>query len=162
MGWMKIVLTNLRSVPQIYLNWERKSPRGWSMGAVVLDLTGGSLSLVQIFIDTWAIDRKGLFYNLNLPKFALGIMSIVYDGVYLMQHYCLGYRKNNIEFKDTQDELKSILSHLSRKNSLETGALRKVSYRSNVKSDLLTNTDLNLMNSKTEEGDKKMRSRCIK
>lgn len=44
MGIMKILLTNIRSFPQMYLNWRRKSTRGWSMAATSLDFFGAILS----------------------------------------------------------------------------------------------------------------------
>jgi hypothetical protein len=38
-------------IPQAYINYQRKSTEGWSIENILLDLTGGVLSLyVPIFI----------------------------------------------------------------------------------------------------------------
>ena len=35
---------------QAYMNFRRKSTEGWSIGNVLLDCTGGSFSLLQMFL----------------------------------------------------------------------------------------------------------------
>ena len=106
MGNAKIVQTNLRAFPQIYQNWFRKSTRGWSMVAVFQDLFGGILSLCQMVIDCFIQGPSLFLQNLNVPKLALGIMSIVYDAVYLIQHYGLGYRYGDRnEFSRPSEEI---------------------------------------------------------
>ena len=35
---------------QAYMNYKRKSTEGWSIGNVLLDFTGGSFSMVQLFL----------------------------------------------------------------------------------------------------------------
>ncbi|KAG8122584.1 putative Cystinosis nephropathic protein [Naja naja] len=59
-----------------YLNFRRKSTQGWSIGNVLLDFTGDAWKL--IFGDP--------------TKFGLGLFSIVFDIVFMIQHYCL-YRQ---------------------------------------------------------------------
>lgn len=89
----------------MYLNYKRKSTRGWSMTATSLDLFGALLSLVQLFID-WTFDRYKKFWEaVNVPKLFLGVMSIVYDCIFLFQHYGLGYRNNNPEFREQKSEI---------------------------------------------------------
>ena len=46
MGYAKAAITFVKYCPQVYLNWKRKSTVGWSTENVLLDLTGGSLSLL--------------------------------------------------------------------------------------------------------------------
>ena len=38
-------------MPQVYLNAVRKSTDGWNIDNVVLDFTGGTLSLAQLLLD---------------------------------------------------------------------------------------------------------------
>lgn len=56
----------------------------------MLDLTGGSLSFAQMAIDGFACGTplfgKGAF---NVVKFMLSVMSIFFDTIFLIQHYCL-------------------------------------------------------------------------
>ena len=40
----------VRYVPQAYMNFRRKSTVGWSIGNILLDFTGGSLSIIQVMI----------------------------------------------------------------------------------------------------------------
>ena len=38
---------------QAFMNYRRKSTEGWSIGNVLLDLTGGSFSLLQMFLISY-------------------------------------------------------------------------------------------------------------
>jgi len=46
-GYAKALITFVKYLPQVYLNYKRKSTVGWSLANVLLDLTGGTLSFVQ-------------------------------------------------------------------------------------------------------------------
>ena len=83
-GYAKAVITFVKYMPQVYLNWKRKSTVGWSLENVCLDMTGGLLSFFQQFIDS-AILGKSLFGNetFNVIKFCLSVMSICFDSVFL-------------------------------------------------------------------------------
>ena len=48
---MKLVVSFLKYLPQSYYNYKRKSTVGWSIYAILLDLTGGVLSLLQGVLD---------------------------------------------------------------------------------------------------------------
>lgn len=39
--------------PQAYMNFYYKSTKGWSIGGVLLDFTGGSFSLLQMFLQSY-------------------------------------------------------------------------------------------------------------
>lgn len=53
-GYSKAGITFVKYLPQVYLNYKRKSTVGWSIANIFLDFTGGSLSLLQQLIDTVA------------------------------------------------------------------------------------------------------------
>ena len=38
-------------IPQAYINFKRKLTIGWSVGNVILDFSGGALSVFQMVID---------------------------------------------------------------------------------------------------------------
>ena len=90
MGYAKAAITFVKYCPQVYLNWKRKSTVGWSTENVLLDLTGGSLSLLQSALNSIALGErffeKGGF---NVVKFILSITSIVFDSIFLFQHFVL-------------------------------------------------------------------------
>ena len=54
-GYCKIAISFVKYCPQVYLNYKRKSTVGWSLGNVLLDLTGGLLSFAQIFLEAAAL-----------------------------------------------------------------------------------------------------------
>ena len=40
------------------MNFRRKSTVGWSIGNVLLDFTGGSLSILQMFLTSYNYGKK--------------------------------------------------------------------------------------------------------
>jgi len=90
MGYGKAAITFVKYLPQVYLNWSRKSTVGWSIENVILDFTGGSFSLLQELIDSYTLGKdpfKG--DGFNIVKFMLSIMSIFFDTVFMIQRYVL-------------------------------------------------------------------------
>ena len=90
MGYCKCAISFVKYIPQVYLNYKRKSTVGWSIGNVLLDLTGGILSFLQIWINAAALDQPVFTGDaFNMVKFMLSILSIFFDTIFLIQHYCL-------------------------------------------------------------------------
>ncbi|POR35035.1 Cystinosin [Tolypocladium paradoxum] len=87
-GYVKLVVTLVKYTPQIVANWRNKSTHGWSIWQVLLDLAGGLLSVAQQAIDSW-LQRDWSGVTGNPVKFALGNASMVYDSVFMWQHYVL-------------------------------------------------------------------------
>ena len=46
MGYCKAAISFVKYVPQVYLNYSRKSTVGWSLANVILDFMGGTLSFL--------------------------------------------------------------------------------------------------------------------
>ena len=90
MGIGKVIISFVKYLPQVYLNWVRKSTYGWSISNILLDFTGGSFSFLQIFIDWINKGSTGSFTGgLNMAKFLLSIISMFFDVIFMLQHYCL-------------------------------------------------------------------------
>lgn len=53
------MLTNFLLHYQAYMNFRRKSTEGWSIGNVLLDFTGGSFSLLQMFLQSYNNGKAG-------------------------------------------------------------------------------------------------------
>ena len=104
MGYAKAAITFVKYCPQVYLNYKRKSTVGWSLENVLLDFTGGSLSLLQSILNSVALGKplfeKGAF---NLVKFILSITSILFDSIFMFQHFVL-YRGAHDDLKGDQAE----------------------------------------------------------
>jgi cystinosin len=86
---VKVGITLIKYVPQIYMNWRRKSTVGVNIHNFILDFMGGFLSITQLVMDAvLAHDGFGAVVG-NFSKFGLGVLAICFDIVYLVQHYIL-------------------------------------------------------------------------
>ena len=91
LGYVKLMVTVVKYMPQVWVNYKRKSTVGWSIWQILLDLFGGILSLLQLVIDSSLQDDwSGL--TGNPVKFGLGNVSIFFDVIFMFQHYWL-YRE---------------------------------------------------------------------
>lgn len=104
-SYVKLVVTLIKYTPQVVVNYKNKSvlqvPRepspetdmtrstvGWSISQILLDFAGGVLSITQQGIDSYLQgDWSGI--TGNPVKFALGNVSMMYDVVFVTQHYVL-------------------------------------------------------------------------
>ncbi|KAG9325467.1 hypothetical protein KVV02_007498 [Mortierella alpina] len=85
---VKLVISFLKYCPQVYINWHAKSTVGWSIHNILLDFTGGLLSIAQLVLDaSIAGDWTGI--SGDLVKFGLGFLSIAFDLIFMAQHYIL-------------------------------------------------------------------------
>jgi len=109
---IKLIISIAKYVPQVYLNHTRRSTVGWSIGNVLLDFTGGVLSVFQAFWDcSLSGDWSGI--SGDPVKFGLGFISIIFDVIFMVQHYVLfpqdGSINNNIEDDDCDDSNKLVV-----------------------------------------------------
>lgn len=79
MASVKLVLTILTYLPQVLLNYERKSTNGWNLWNVIFDCTGGVLSMLQLLLDSINLGdvKHGLLGN--IPKLILGFITLSFD-----------------------------------------------------------------------------------
>lgn len=75
---IKLVITIVKYIPQAALNYQRKSTIGWNIWNVLLDFSGGLLSLTQLFVDAFVMDDFSAI-NGNWIKFGLGFVSLFFD-----------------------------------------------------------------------------------
>ena len=66
---------------------------GWSIGNILLDFTGGVLSMLQMFLIGYNNDDWDSIFG-DFTKFGLGLISVLFDVVFIVQHYWL-YRGNS-------------------------------------------------------------------
>ncbi|XP_056662922.1 cystinosin isoform X2 [Monodelphis domestica] len=95
-SYIKLAVTLVKYFPQAFLNFRRKSTEGWSIGNVLLDFVGGFFSLLQMFFTSYNNDEWNLIFG-DPTKFGLGMFSIVFDVVFIVQHYCLYRQKPGYE-----------------------------------------------------------------
>lgn len=98
MASVKLVLTILTYLPQVLLNYERKSTNGWNLWNVIFDCTGGLLSMLQLLLDS--INLGDVQHGLlgNIPKLILGFITLSFDvsmdGLSII--CCICYSRNYI------------------------------------------------------------------
>jgi cystinosin len=103
LGYVKLLTVFLKYIPQAWVNYKRKSTLGWSIYPMLLDFAGGWLSLAQLCIDS-ALENDWSGVTGNPVKFGLGNITIVFDIIFMLQHYVL-YRhpKKYIEDEDEEE-----------------------------------------------------------
>lgn len=101
-SYIKLAVTLVKYVPQAYMNFRRKSTDGWSIGNVLLDFTGGSLSILQMILQSYNNDEWLLIFG-DPTKFGLGLFSVVFDILFMIQHYCLYRHRPQYELVTEQD-----------------------------------------------------------
>lgn len=85
LGYGKLILSFIKYSPAVYWNCKRKSTKGWSIFNILLDLVGGAFSI--------ASGGLSVENGLNLTKMALAILTVIYDLIFIIQHYVL-FRDN--------------------------------------------------------------------
>lgn len=103
-SYCKLVITLVKYIPQALLNFRRKSTLGWSIGNILLDFTGGTLSMLQMFMIAHNYDDWSSLFG-NFTKFGLGAISILFDVLFMVQHYVLYASGSTAHTKVPQDEL---------------------------------------------------------
>ncbi|XP_064386402.1 cystinosin-like [Halichondria panicea] len=88
LSYVKLAVTLVKYVPQAWLNCKRKSTEGWSIGNVLLDFTGGSFSILQMFLLSYNYDDWQSIFG-DPTKFGLGAFSIIFDILFISQHYII-------------------------------------------------------------------------
>lgn len=68
----------VKYIPQVLTNYHRQSTEGWSIEQILLDLSGGVMSVMQLVIDSsLQADWSGL--TNNSVKLGLGGLSCFFD-----------------------------------------------------------------------------------
>lgn len=87
-SYIKLTITLIKYVPQAFMNYQRKSTVGWSIGNVLLDFTGGMLSMGQMLINAYNFNDWASIFG-DPTKFGLGLFSVFFDVFFIIQHYIL-------------------------------------------------------------------------
>ncbi|KAL0246192.1 hypothetical protein GEMRC1_007406 [Eukaryota sp. GEM-RC1] len=91
LGSVKLFISFIKYTPQIYLNYKRKSTKGFHIVNIILDSTGAFLSFAQMVVDAVIEDNWNVFRNFT--KLGLSFQSVFFDIIILVQHFVL-YRGN--------------------------------------------------------------------
>eukprot|EP01024_Parvocaulis_polyphysoides_P001439 TRINITY_DN10383_c1_g1_i1.p1 TRINITY_DN10383_c1_g1~~TRINITY_DN10383_c1_g1_i1.p1 ORF type:complete len:378 (-),score=46.01 TRINITY_DN10383_c1_g1_i1:246-1280(-) len=105
---VKLIVSLIKYIPQVWLNYRRKSTVGWSIGNVLLDFTGGILSFGQIFFDS-AVENDWNNFTGNPVKFGLGLISIFFDVIFMLQHYVFYKNSSGVKIQAVSSENEQLL-----------------------------------------------------
>ncbi|KAL7671752.1 hypothetical protein ACOME3_006655 [Neoechinorhynchus agilis] len=86
-----------------YFNFKRKSTVGWSIGNILLDITGSVLSLLQQSLMAYNFNSIDIIFG-NPVKFGLAILSMGFDCLFIIQHYVLYPQRKYNQSKTVPDE----------------------------------------------------------
>lgn len=86
LSYIKLGMTVVKYIPQVYMNYLRKSTKGWNVYNVILDFIGGIFSTAQLFLDSWITGHWSGISGFAI-KLGLGFVSIFFDIVFLLQHF---------------------------------------------------------------------------
>lgn len=101
MGLTKALMSTMKYLYQIYLNNDRRSTVGFSNANVWMDFAGGFLSLLQEVLKMIFDSGNSAAANkVNLAKFALSIVVIVFDCVFFYQIHKYRPKKKGEESSD--------------------------------------------------------------
>ncbi|XP_078280196.1 cystinosin-like isoform X2 [Rhinoraja longicauda] len=87
-SYIKLGIVLIKYIPQACMNYRRKSTIGWCIWNTLLDFVGGIFSLLQMFMQSYNNDEWMLIFG-DPTKFGLGLVSILFDIIFMVQHYCL-------------------------------------------------------------------------
>jgi cystinosin len=103
LGYVKLLCTFVKYIPQAWMNYSRKSTQGWSINQILFDIVGGVLSLLQLVIDaSFQGDWSGI--TGNSLKFGLSNISIAFDLIFITQHYILYRNQLDVSIEATEEE----------------------------------------------------------
>lgn len=92
---IQVFMTIIKYIPQAVMNFMRKSTDGFSIGNILLDFLGGVANYAQMAVQS--IDQNSWvnFYG-NIGKTLLSLISILFDLLFMCQHYILYPAKKEV------------------------------------------------------------------
>ena len=131
MSYIKLVMTVVKYIPQVYLNYVRKSTLGWNVYNVILDFVGGIFSTAQLFLDSWITGHWAGISGFAI-KLGLGLVSIFFDIIFLLQHFLL-YKRPKEKRVEIKNGTKELSSNTVGEQSKDEGASAKLNNQETAK-----------------------------
>ncbi|CAJ1422387.1 unnamed protein product, partial [Effrenium voratum] len=100
---VKVAISVVKYCPQVWLNYKRKSTAGWTIHNVLLDFTGGLLSVAQLLLDAFLSDDWSKVSG-DPAKLMLGNVSVFFDIIFMVQHFCLYREARSTVCSSTESE----------------------------------------------------------
>jgi cystinosin len=100
LSYVKLAVSLVKYIPQVILNYKRQSTTGWTIWNVLLDFSGGILSMLQILLTSYVTQDWSAITG-NPVKFGLGFTSVFFDIIFMAQHYILYNNNENEEHEQS-------------------------------------------------------------
>ncbi|CAJ2669707.1 unnamed protein product [Trifolium pratense] len=100
---IQVLMTTIKYIPQVSMNFLRKSTDGWSIGNILLDFSGGIANYGQMVVQSVDQDSWVNFYG-NIGKVLLSLVSVFFDIIFIIQHYLLYPAKKSTKLVTTVGE----------------------------------------------------------
>ncbi|KAG2172241.1 hypothetical protein INT43_004782 [Umbelopsis isabellina] len=120
MAWIKLAISVIKYLPQVWLNYKRQSTVGWSIHNILLDFTGGVLSTTQLLLDAWILGdwsgvtgvrvRITIIFIMDPVKFGLGFIAITFDIIFMIQHYILYRDRTDFYVNSVEEERQRLIA----------------------------------------------------
>ncbi|CAI8612284.1 unnamed protein product [Vicia faba] len=110
---IQVLMTTIKYIPQVSMNFLRKSTDGFSIGNILLDFSGGIANYGQMVVQSIDQDSWVNFYG-NIGKVLLSLVSVFFDIIFIIQHYVLYAAKKPSKSVTTGDNEDQIREHLVR------------------------------------------------
>lgn len=86
LGMVKVLASLFKLIPQVWLNYARRSTVGWSISSIWLDVIGGACSIAQQVVRCFRVNSLAPFTS-NYAKTFLAAESLLFDMVFIAQHW---------------------------------------------------------------------------
>jgi len=103
LAMIKLVLTITTYIPQLVLNCQRKSTVGFNIWNIILDFSGGFLSLLQLLLDGYNLGDVKDAIKGNWAKCILSLISLFFDSIFFLQHFVLYYKPYTRSISESLD-----------------------------------------------------------
>ncbi|OAD77159.1 hypothetical protein PHYBLDRAFT_131886 [Phycomyces blakesleeanus NRRL 1555(-)] len=109
LSYVKLAISFIKYLPQVWLNYKRKSTVGWSIYNILLDFAGGALSIGQLLLDA-SISGDWSGVSGDPVKFGLGFVAIAFDLVFIVQHYILYRDRTDFYLNSVEEERRRLIA----------------------------------------------------
>ncbi|WWC89452.1 uncharacterized protein L201_004376 [Kwoniella dendrophila CBS 6074] len=86
---IKLIISIIKYIPQIILNWKLRSSKGFAIGGIICDLIGSFFSFGQLVISSIFIEGDAGGIIANPAKLGLSFLSVFFDTIFIVQKYWL-------------------------------------------------------------------------
>ncbi|WVQ67791.1 uncharacterized protein L199_005996 [Kwoniella botswanensis] len=86
---IKLIISTVKYIPQVVLNWKLRSVEGFAIGQIICDLIGSILSFAQLVISSILVSHDPQGIIANPAKLGLSFLSLTFDLIFIVQKYWL-------------------------------------------------------------------------